>query len=67
MSENPPFEASIDLETKARTAIAADIPILNPLNEEVTFDVLMDGEGLLGAPQVRAPSPGPRVCLHAST
>jgi len=52
MSENPPFEASITLETKARTAIAADIPIHNPLNQEITFDVLMEGEGLLGAPQI---------------
>jgi hypothetical protein len=51
-AENPPAEKSVQLRAKARTAVAADITIVNPLEEVVTFDVIMQGEGLLGAPSV---------------
>ncbi len=47
-AENPPSERTIEMETKARSAVAADITISNPLNSEVTFDVIMNGEGLFG-------------------
>ncbi|EKX37711.1 hypothetical protein GUITHDRAFT_116187 [Guillardia theta CCMP2712] len=56
-ANNPPPEQTLELRTRARTAVAADIPIVNPTPEEVTFDVLLNGEGLLGQPSVTlAPS-----------
>ena len=51
-AENPASERDITLEAKARTAIVADIPIMNPLGETVTFDVSMEGEGLIGASSI---------------
>ena len=51
-AENPAYEKEISLEAKARTAILADIPIRNPLDETVTFDVILDGQGLIGAPSI---------------
>ena len=51
-AENPAYERVIELNAKARTAIIADIPITNPLDETVTFDVLFEGEGLIGAPTI---------------
>jgi hypothetical protein len=51
-AESPASEREITLEAKARTAIIADIPIMNPLDETVTFDVVFEGEGLIGAPSI---------------
>jgi len=51
-AENPPAEKTVALRAKARTAVAADITIVNPLDTVITFDVIMQGEGLLGAPSV---------------
>jgi len=51
-AENPASEKEITLEARARTAIIADIPIINPLDEIVTFDVVLEGEGLIGAPSI---------------
>jgi len=51
-AENPPSERTVELETKPRSAIAADITIVNPLDSDVTFDVLMNGEGLFGPSQI---------------
>ena len=47
-AENPASERDIELVAQARTAIIADIPITNPLDKEITFDVLLEGEGLIG-------------------
>ena len=51
-AENPPSERTVPLKAKARTAVAADITIVNPLDTVITFEVIMQGEGLLGAPSV---------------
>lgn len=48
-AKNPPYERIIELQAKARTAVAADISIVNPLDEQITFDVITNGEGLFGA------------------
>lgn len=47
-TESPKAEKVIDLVTTIRRAIAFDISISNPLDERVTFEVIMQGEGLLG-------------------
>jgi hypothetical protein len=59
-AENPASEREIPLNAKARTAIIADIPITNPLDETVTFDVLLEGEGLIGEPSITI-EPGSEV------
>jgi len=51
-AENPPSERTVELETKPRSAVAADITIVNPLDSDITFDVIMNGEGLFGAPSI---------------
>lgn len=48
VADNPPSERTVELQTKPRSAVAADITIVNPLNSEITFDVIMQGEGLFG-------------------
>ena len=47
-TESPKAEKVIDLATTIRKAIAFDIAIANPLDEKVIFEVVLNGEGLLG-------------------
>ena len=47
-TESPKAEKVIDLVTTIRKAIAFDIAIANPLDERVIFEVVLNGEGLLG-------------------
>jgi hypothetical protein len=51
-AENPPSERTVELESRTRSAVAADITIINPLDSEVTFDVLINGPGLFGEPNI---------------
>ncbi|KAI8846345.1 hypothetical protein BC829DRAFT_267855 [Chytridium lagenaria] len=45
----PPCEETIRMTTTVRKAVAIEIPIHNPLDEAVTFDVMYTGEGLVGS------------------
>eukprot|EP00330_Aristerostoma_sp_ATCC50986_P007041 CAMPEP_0114576998 /NCGR_PEP_ID=MMETSP0125-20121206/1712_1 /TAXON_ID=485358 ORGANISM="Aristerostoma sp., Strain ATCC 50986" /NCGR_SAMPLE_ID=MMETSP0125 /ASSEMBLY_ACC=CAM_ASM_000245 /LENGTH=397 /DNA_ID=CAMNT_0001765977 /DNA_START=1972 /DNA_END=3165 /DNA_ORIENTATION=- len=47
-TESPKAEKSIDLITKIRKAVAFDINLRNPLDEVVEFEVIMNGEGIIG-------------------
>ena len=47
-TESPKAEKIIDLVTTIRKAIAFEIAIANPLDERVVFEVILNGEGLLG-------------------
>jgi len=47
-TESPKAEKIIDLITTIRKAIAFEIAIANPLDEKVVFEVILNGEGLLG-------------------
>lgn len=63
-AENPPSERTIEMETKPRSAVAADITIVNPLDTDITFHVLMNGEGLFGEPTITlAPHGKGNVCV----
>lgn len=47
-TESPNYEAKVDLVAPVRKAIAFDIELSNPLNENVTYEVIFNGEGLSG-------------------
>ena len=47
-TESPKAEKAIDLVTIIRKAIAFDITVSNPLDKRVTFEVILNGEGLFG-------------------
>lgn len=47
-TESPKAEKIIDLATTIRKAIAFEIVIANPLDERVVFEVILNGEGLIG-------------------
>jgi len=49
-TERPRSEKVIDLISTIRKAVAFDIQLTNPLNEPATFEVLIEGEGLIGDP-----------------
>lgn len=49
-TERPKKEKTVELVANVRKAIAFDIELTNPLNEPVTFEVLIEGEGLIGDP-----------------
>lgn len=40
----------LDLVSPVRKAIAVDIELSNPLSENITFEVVLNGEGLAGEP-----------------
>ncbi|CAN0051080.1 unnamed protein product, partial [Heterosigma akashiwo] len=46
----PAEEDTIELRTVVRQAVSVEITLSNPLDEELQFDVLIRGEGLLGDP-----------------
>ena len=45
---SPEPEGSLDISTFVRKAAAVEITLANPLDQRVEFEVLLDGEGLLG-------------------
>ena len=47
-TQRPKAEKTIDLFTVIRKAAAFDISLSNPLKELVTFEVIIEGEGLIG-------------------
>lgn len=47
-TEPPAFENSISMEARVRQAVAAEIRLRNPLKEKVYFDVILNGEGIIG-------------------
>ena len=49
-TESPRCEQVVDLVTPVRKAIAFDIELSNPLSEDVTFEVIISGDGLRGDP-----------------
>jgi len=60
-AENPPSEQTVQLRARARTAVAADITIVNPLDEAISFDVQILGTGLIGAPTVNLEPKGSTI------
>eukprot|EP00736_Rhodelphis_marinus_P012698 Rmarinus@m.1878 len=44
----PPPEKTLKLDSAIRRAVAVDISVANPLEQEVTFDVYVEGHGLMG-------------------
>ena len=56
VAENPPAEKAVKLHAVARSAVAASITIANPTDEEISFMIEYEGEGLLG-PSVCTLSP----------
>jgi hypothetical protein len=49
-TESPKSTDTIELTTTIRQAVAFDIELSNPLTESVTFEVIINGEGLIGEP-----------------
>lgn len=49
-TERPKKEKTVELVASVRKAVAFDIELTNPLNEPATFEVLIEGEGLIGDP-----------------
>ena len=47
-TDKPKSEKSIDLNSQIRKAVAFEISLSNPLNETIIFDVVIEGEYLLG-------------------
>ncbi|EAR97253.2 flagellar associated protein (macronuclear) [Tetrahymena thermophila SB210] len=47
-TESPPADRIIDLATNIRKPLAFDIDLSNPTDDVVTFEVVFEGEGLLG-------------------
>jgi len=50
-TESPKASKTIDLNTMIRNSVAFDIDLANPLKEAVTFEVIINGEGLVGESQ----------------
>jgi hypothetical protein len=46
--EEPEPEQELYLETYCRKALSVEITVVNPIAEATVFDVLIEGEGLLG-------------------
>ncbi|KAJ3219077.1 Cilia- and flagella-associated protein 47 [Dinochytrium kinnereticum] len=57
----PPCEETIRLSTTVRKAVAVEIPIQNPLDSAVVFDVKFTGEGLVGPAKVGAEAKGETI------
>lgn len=53
--ESPQAESSIHVEAEVRKAVAVEITLDNPTNEELVFAVEIDGPGLLGETTFRLP------------
>jgi hypothetical protein len=53
---SPQEERTIEVVTTVRQGCAVDITLMNPIDEEITFDVTFEGEGLQGAGQYTLPS-----------
>jgi hypothetical protein len=49
-AEAPPAEDTLSLEAGVRNAVALEIRLANPLDEPVDFEVMLEGEGLVGDP-----------------
>jgi hypothetical protein len=45
---SPDSEGTITLESRLRQAVSAEISLTNPLDEELEFSVILEGEGLMG-------------------
>jgi hypothetical protein len=52
---------TVQLRARSRTAVAADITIVNPLDEAISFDVQILGSGLIGEPTVHLEPKGSTV------
>ena len=52
-SDPPPCEKHLRISAPLRKVIAVEIPIANPTNTELEFQVIITGEGLLGDDSVR--------------
>lgn len=46
--DSPPSQKVVDLITSIRKPLAFDIDIANPTNGPIVFEVIFEGEGLLG-------------------
>jgi hypothetical protein len=44
----PTAESVINVETAVRSAVAVEISLINPIKEELTFTVKIDGDGVFG-------------------
>ena len=47
-TESPKATDTIELSTQIRQALAFDINLQNPLDTQVIFEVIINGEGLIG-------------------
>ena len=45
---SPEPESTLDIEAQVRSAVAVEISLANPLNDPVVFDIILNGEGLVG-------------------
>ncbi|KAI9205277.1 uncharacterized protein BJ171DRAFT_615867 [Polychytrium aggregatum] len=64
LSIKPPnHEGTIKIASPVRTAVAAEIPLANPLDEEIEYQVAISGVGLRGEPTVRV---GPKCQITYS-
>ena len=47
-SLEPEAEKTLTLEAQCRSVIAVEITVMNPIDATTTFDVVLNGQGLLG-------------------
>lgn len=47
-TESPKPDKCIELSTIVRQAVTFSISIKNPLNQPITFEVIINGDGLIG-------------------
>mmetsp|Transcript_18627 Transcript_18627/g.36432 ORF Transcript_18627/g.36432 Transcript_18627/m.36432 type:complete len:3020 (+) Transcript_18627:106-9165(+) len=52
-AEPPLPESCLDIQTFVRKAAAVQISVTNPLNEELSFEIILQGDGLLGEPLMK--------------
>ena len=56
--ESPLADQAIDMQTVARKACSAGITLVNPLDEEIVFDVVCEGDGVSGPARFALPPAG---------
>ena len=50
VSSRPPAEGQVEISAEVRKAVAVEIGITNPLDRPVEFEIILEGQGLLGDP-----------------
>ena len=51
-TERPQKEKTVELTAHVRKAVAFEVQLNNPLDEPVIFEVIVEGEGLVGDPVI---------------